>query len=243
MSLTVVADGPCRALMLDRPQAANALSADLVERLTDAVTDAHASGAEVLVLRGNGRHFCGGFDFVGIEQASEAELLQRFIRIELLLQMITQSPCLTIALAHGSTYGAGADLFAACQWRIAAGATRFRFPGLAFGIVLGTARLGSLIGRERARTLLGSLRAIEAPEALALGLVTRIAEQEDWDSVRRQALDESRRLPLGTRRALGEALARDDYDQRLAKLVRSAAEPGLKDRMMRYWGGQREGQR
>jgi enoyl-CoA hydratase/carnithine racemase len=241
MSLTIVAEGPCRTLILDRPQAGNALSADLIDRLADAVADAAQSGAEVLILRGNGRNFCAGFDFAGIEHANDAQLLQRFIRIELLLQALLRSPCRTVACAQGAAYGAGADLFAACQSRLAAPGTRFRFPGLAFGVVLGTHRLGELIGSDRARELLASLRALEASEALAMGLVGRIVEQSEWVELPQHELELARRLPLASTTALAHALASRDGDRRLADLVRSAARPGLKERMTAYWQAQQKG--
>jgi len=234
MALTIVDEGPLRLLELARPDAANALSAELVDRLSVAVADAADAGVQVLVLRGAGRHFSAGFDFAGIENASDADLLQRFVRIELLLQAVAHSPCLTVAMAHGSAFGAGADLFAACQWRIADAAARFRMPGLAFGIVLGTRRLAALVGTERARDLLGAVRTFDAAEACSIGFATRTSPQSDWGAVQREALDVAGRLPAASRAALRRALATDLDDLSLADLVRSAAVPGLKDRMLSY---------
>lgn len=234
MTLAILDQGPCRTLVLDRPQAANALSADLVDRLTEAFAAAAAANVRVLVLRGNGRNFSAGFDFTGIEGASDAQLLQRFVRIELLLQAVANSPCLTVALAHGSTFGAGADLFTACRWRIADPDSAFRMPGLAFGIVLGTRRLAGLVGRERARELLQALRSFCAPEALAINFATRVVPQDEWPQVVADAVDVSQRLPPASRAALCQVLADDGDDASLADLVRSAAAPGLQQRMVAY---------
>jgi enoyl-CoA hydratase len=235
MALNVIREGPVTTLELDRAQASNALCADLVDRLTDAVAEAASAGAQVLVLRGAGRNFSAGFDFSGLESASDAELLQRFVRIELLLQAVAHSPCLTVAMAHGPTMGAGADLFAACEWRIADPGAQFRMPGLSFGIVLGTRRLAALVGAQRARDLLQSVQAFDAARALSVGFVTRVLVRADWDAVGREALEVAGRLSPDSRTALHRALDGEFDHRSLSDLVRSAAVPGLKSRMLSYW--------
>ena len=77
-------------LILNRPDKANALDAGLVEALLVAVARAANSGARLLTLRGEGRHFCAGFDFSDLDQQSDGDLLHRFVRIEQLLQA---APC------------------------------------------------------------------------------------------------------------------------------------------------------
>ena len=138
-------------LTLNRPDKANALDAVLVDALAAAVAAAHQDGTRLLVLKGNGRHFCAGFDFGGYETASEGELLQRFARIELLLQAVYHAPFATLALAQGRNFGAGVDLVLACGSRVAAPDAQFRMPGLKFGLQLGTRRLAARIGADAAR--------------------------------------------------------------------------------------------
>jgi hypothetical protein len=62
--------------------------------------------------------------------------------------------------------GAGADLVAACDWRIAAPATRFRMPGLRFGIVLGTRRFAALVGADAAHEILVTSRSFGASASI-----------------------------------------------------------------------------
>jgi enoyl-CoA hydratase len=243
MSIMIERNGACWMVTLDRPQAANALSADLIEKLIEVVAEAEQAGAAVLAFKGQGRNFSAGFDFGGIDTATDAELLHRFVRIELLLQAVANSPCLTVALAHGPTYGAGADLFAVCRWRIADPGARFRMPGLAFGIVLGTRRLAALVGRERARELLGALRAFDASEALAMGFATRLVETAGWPRTLEEALGIHAQLPAASRAALRSVLASDLDDRSLADLVRSAAVPGLRGRMVAYREAQQSARR
>ena len=128
----------------------NALSAGLVEALIAAVDQAQAEQARAIVFQGEGRNFSAGFDFGDWESHSEGDLLLRFVRIEMLLQRVAATPCLTVALAHGR-FGAGVDLFGACKWRLATPDASFRMPGLKFGLVLGTRRFAALVGAERAR--------------------------------------------------------------------------------------------
>ena len=118
----------------------NALSAGLVEALIAAVDQAQAEQARAIVFQGEGRNFSAGFDFGDWESHSEGDLLLRFVRIEMLLQRVAATPCLTVALAHGRNFGAGVDLFGACKWRLATPDASFRMPGLKFGLVLGTRR-------------------------------------------------------------------------------------------------------
>ncbi|HEX4827190.1 MAG TPA: enoyl-CoA hydratase-related protein, partial [Xanthobacteraceae bacterium] len=58
-------------LVLNQPDKANALDAGLVEALLVAVARAANSGARLLTLRGEGRHFCAGFDFSDLDQQSD----------------------------------------------------------------------------------------------------------------------------------------------------------------------------
>src|SRR5215475_7841745 len=174
--LLIHQSGAVIELVLNPPDKANALDTRLVEALLVAVARAANSGARLLTLRGEGRHFCAGFDFSDLDQQSDGDLLHRFVRVEQLLQALHHAPLTTLALCHGSVMGAGADLVAACDCRIAAPATRFRMPGLRFGIVLGTRRLAALVGADAAYEIVVTSRSFEAAEAERLGFVQRLAE-------------------------------------------------------------------
>lgn len=221
-------------LTLARPDKRNALSAELVETLIGHVERAPAEGARVLVLRGEGKCFSAGFDLSGFEEQSEGDLVLRFIRVEMLLQAVACSPCLTVGLAHGRTFGAGVDLLAACRQRYASGDAAFRMPGLKFGLVLGTRRLGEIVGREQAASLQEEAATFDAPRALGLGLLHGIAEPGAWDGIVERARAKAAALPAWSRQALYEVLSSAQRDTDLAWLVRSAARPGLKQRLADY---------
>lgn len=221
---------------LNRPEKLNALNADLVEALSDAVAQAHASRARLLVFAGAGRSFSAGFDLSDLEVQSEGDLLLRFVRIELLLQAIAQSPAQTLALAHGKVFGAGVDLFAACRHRVAAPDAVFRMPGLQFGLVLGTHRFGDIVGASAARELLERLGSFGADEALAMKFATQLAPVDAWPARVEQVQAMSALLDGETRAVLGQVLHPARADEDLAVLTRSAARPGLKQRLQRYLG-------
>jgi enoyl-CoA hydratase len=136
--------GPVWAVTLDRPERANALSADLVEALHGALDEADASGPHTLVLRGNARHFAAGFDLGGLARETDATLAWRFLRIGALLERLLAAPYTTVAVAEGAAVGAGADLVLACDHRLVAHGVTLRFPGSAFGVALGTVRRAEL---------------------------------------------------------------------------------------------------
>ncbi|MEW2548152.1 enoyl-CoA hydratase/isomerase family protein [Streptomyces sp. NPDC047002] len=224
-------------LTLDRPAKRNALDSPLVEALVEDVGAARAQPPDLLVLRGEGAAFSAGFDLGNLEQQSDGDLLHRFVRVEQLLQAVHTAPFATMALAHGRVFGAGADLLCACDRRIAAPGTRFRLPGLAFGIVLGTGRLAARVGADTARAIQAGGRTLDAEEAERCGLLTGVAQTGDWDRITRSAAAEARAVPASARAAFHRALSAGRPDEDLAHLVRSAAEPGLRDRISHYARG------
>ncbi len=213
-------------LELDRPERGNSLGPELVEALIESVGNATAeAGVHTLVLRGAGRHFCTGLDLSELPALSDGDLLWRLVRIETLLAMVWHAPLRTVVLAHGRTWGAGADLLLACELRVAAQETTFRFPGAQFGIVLGTRRLAERIGTDAARALVLDGGEFDAAEACSAGLVQQVADD----------------IPLAdplvdapTARAIRAATRPDLRDADMATLVRSAAQPGLKARITKY---------
>ncbi len=224
-------------LTLNRPDKANALDAALVEALAAAVDAAHHDGTRLLVLKGNGRNFCAGFDFRDFETASAGDLLLRFARIEILLQSVYHAPFATLTLAHGKNFGAGVDLILACGSRIAAPDAELRMPGLKFGLQLGTRRLAARIGGDAARTLLASSKTFGAEEGLRLGFLQEIAAPPAWPGLIECAAAEAQQLSPAAAARLHAATVTDTRAADLADLVRSALEPGLKERIREYRKG------
>lgn len=230
---TMFEDGVA-TLWLARPERGNAIGAEMVAAIEEALDAALSAGARLVVLRGRGRNFCTGLDLADLDTVSDADLALRIIRIELLLQRIHGLPVTTVAVASGRVFGAGADLFAACDHRLASPGASFAFPGPAFGLVLGTGRLAGLVGDGAARRLLLAGAAVEAGRALALGLVTDIVEDAALDSALAAAQSAALRLDATTVAALHGRTRHAADDADLAALARSVARPGLKGRVQAY---------
>jgi enoyl-CoA hydratase/carnithine racemase len=223
-------------LTLDRPEKLNALSATLVESLLAEVNTAYCDGTRLLVLRGNGKCFSAGFDMGEYEAQSEGDLVLRFIRIEQLLQAVRHAPFDTLALVHGRNFGAGVDLVCACARRIATPEATFRMPGLRFGLVLGSRLFAERVGSERARHVLQQSQTFAAPEAHAWGFLTEVAAQDQWPAAIERAGEAAAALSPEAATRLYRVTTPDDRDANLAELVRSAAEPGIKQRITAYLG-------
>jgi enoyl-CoA hydratase/carnithine racemase len=224
--------------VLNRPDKRNALNAEMVEALLAGLAQAmQTPQVPMLVFRGEGKSFCAGFDFADVEQQSDADLLWRFVRIEQLLQQIYHWPALTLGLAQGKNFGAGVDLWLACQHRVAATDASFRMPGLKFGLLLGTRRLGHLIGMDQARRIQEVAATIDVAQAQTLGLITQCTEPGQWPDTIATLAQTSIGLDAATRASLNAALTTDTRDLDLADVVRSLTRPGLKARIAKYRAG------
>jgi enoyl-CoA hydratase/carnithine racemase len=148
--LIVEQHGLVKRLILNRPDKRNALNLTLADSLLREIGQAAHDGTRLIILQGNGPSFCAGFDFSDLNIATAGDLLLQFVRIEQMLQAVAHSPVDTVAMAHGHTVGAGADLLVACRHRIGAADTQLRFPGAQFGLILGARRLAQCAGADAA---------------------------------------------------------------------------------------------
>ena len=223
-------------IVLNNAQRGNALGPLLVDALTEQIAHCTArSDIHTLALHGAGANFCTGFDWSDTDAASDGDLLLRFVRIELLLQALWTAPIRTVACVHGRAWGAGADLAVACDVRLAQADATFRFPGAAFGIVLGTRRLAERFGTGQARAIVIGGREIAATEALAMGLVTGISTVAPDEALATLPISRIDRETLaGIARASRPEMGAAMEDTDLANLVRSAARHGLAERLRRY---------
>ena len=219
-------------LTLNRSANANALNPELVEALLHEID--RAVDIRLCVIRGNGRHFCAGFDLSNIEQCSDGDVLWRILRIELMLQAIHYAPFPIVALAHNQVIGAGADLFAACWLRVAAPDIKLKMPGWNFELSLGTRRLAKLVGAQTARDLLIDTKMLDAPQSLAINLATDIVETDQWDQLITVTLERTRVLPLKALRDMLSITLTDTRERDLATIVHTACREGLKQRILSY---------
>jgi enoyl-CoA hydratase/carnithine racemase len=175
--------------------------------------------------------------FLDERDETDASLLARLVRIELLLDAVWRAPVRTAALGSGRIVGAGADLFCACDRRWIDPQASLCFPGAGFGIVLGSRRLAARVGEGRALQWVSSATLIDATLALASGLATDTpGAASAGAAVLPEALLQAPAVEPATYAALRAALRMPDAgaDADLAALVRSAARPGLRQRIEAY---------
>jgi enoyl-CoA hydratase len=229
-------NGETYSFSLNRPDHGNGLSASLVEALHAGLDELERENARLLILQGEGRNFCTGFDLDGIGTMTDVQILHRFVRIEQLLARLWTAPYSTVAVGKGRVFGAGADLLAVCSHRLALSDATFSFPGAAFGLVLGTRRLAARVGAAVAEHLVSSGVVVDSAAARRFGLVTAVLESAQLEAALDNEVAVATRLDLVTQRAVRTAVGSEArrLDSDLALLVRSAIRPGLGQRIAEY---------
>lgn len=203
-------------ITFNRPQARNAFTFEMYERLAEICGRANTDPAiKVLLLRGAGdKAFAAGTD---INQFRAFKTPQDAIdyenRIDRVLGILEQCRVPTIAAITGACTGGGAGIAASCDLRIGTRSTRIGFPiARTLGNCLSmsnVSRLMALIGPARVKDLIYTARLVDAEEAAAVGLLTEVVD--DLAALDKRA-DEVARLVAGnaplTLSATKQAVAR-----------------------------------
>lgn len=182
MTVDLIYQGDAAIMTLNRPEALNALSFEIVTEIGRVLDDVAASKARVFMVTGAGdKAFCAGADIKELRhrglmaQKNGLELGQAtFCRLE-------QLPMPSIALINGYAFGGGLEIAMACTFRLATGNAKMGLPEIKLGLIPGyggTQRLPRLIGQARALELVMTGKAIGAEEALSIGLVNRLIEDD-----------------------------------------------------------------
>jgi 2-(1,2-epoxy-1,2-dihydrophenyl)acetyl-CoA isomerase len=194
-------------LTLNRPERLNALSAEMIDGLIDALRRLSTDDAVgAIVLTGAGRGFCAGGDVKAMAERSTISLEQRAAGISNMHQaimLLRTVPQVVIGMVNGPAFGAGLGIAMACDLRIAALSARFgtAFAGVGFsGDFGGSYHLTKLVGAAKARELYLLGEHIDATRAEALGLVTRAVPDA---ALTDETMGLARRLAAGPRVAYG----------------------------------------
>jgi enoyl-CoA hydratase len=163
---------------INRPEALNAMNADMLEELSEAVDRVENDDeARVLVITGTGRAFIAGADIAHMsaltpQQAKEwSELGQRTVgKLESMKKPV-------IAAVNGYALGGGTELALACDIRVASDKAVFGQPEVKLGMIAGfggTQRLPRLVGSGRAKEMLFTGDHYDAETACKMGLVNKV---------------------------------------------------------------------
>src|SRR5712672_962224 len=202
-----VSDGVA-TITINRADVLNALSAATVRELGEAFAAAESdANARVLILTGAGeKSFVSGADIAELSTLDPvagrrtAEFGQGvFRRLETMGKP-------SIAAINGYALGGGCELAMACTIRIAADNAKIGLPEVTLGVIpgyAGTQRLPRIVGRGTAMDLILTGRAIDAQEALRIGLVSQVVPLADlMETARKTALRIQRNGPLAIRAAM-----------------------------------------
>ena len=174
-----------KTLTLNRPEAFNALSEELLAELKKALdTTASEKAVRVVILDARGKAFCAGHDLKQMRATPSLDyyqnLFERCTEVMLALQSLSVP---VIAKVQGLATAAGCQLVAMCDLAVASNTARFAVSGVNMGLFCATpsVALSRNVGRKAAFEMLVTGAFISAEEARQQGLVNRVAEPEMLD--------------------------------------------------------------
>ncbi|MFL5333228.1 MAG: enoyl-CoA hydratase [Geminicoccaceae bacterium] len=172
-------------LTLNRPQAYNSLSLELLGRLADELDRiALDRSTRVVVLAGAGKAFCAGHDLKEMgADLRDQPVRALFERCSKMMLRLAQLPQPVIARVHGIATAAGCQLVAACDLAVCSADARFATSGVKYGLFCSTpmVALSRNLPRKPAMEMLLTGDFVDAAEALRLGLINQIAAPEALD--------------------------------------------------------------
>ena len=179
-------DGAIATITLNRPEARNALTAEMKNGLLAALREAGAdSGVRAVVLTGAGHAFCAGQDLrehAGLLDSGEESVDTVRQHYNPIIMTITGMPKPVIAALGGVAAGAGASLAFACDFRIAArrASVLMAFARVGLGADSGASwTLQRLVGAARAAEMLLLAEPLAADKALSYGLVNSVVADDE----------------------------------------------------------------
>jgi enoyl-CoA hydratase/carnithine racemase len=175
-------DGHVALLRIDRPEARNALSPEVMEEMASELEHLDPDpDVRCVVIAGTDDVFAAGADIKAMSERSFAEALRHPAAAFWRRLAAVKTPM--IAAVSGYALGGGCELALACDMIVAAESAKFGQPEINLGIIPGgggTQRLARVLGKQRAMELVLTGRRFDAREALDMGLVNEVAADGEW---------------------------------------------------------------
>jgi enoyl-CoA hydratase/carnithine racemase len=206
-------EGKVALLRLNRPEARNALSSEMMDRLA-AEIERLDPGPDTccMVIAGNDEVFAAGADIKAMSERSFSEALTH--PSSAFWRRIATVKTPLIAAVSGWALGGGCELALACDMIVASDTAKFGQPEITLGIIPGgggTQRLARVIGKQRAMEYVLTGRRIDAETALELGIVNRVAKDGRWlEEALALARTIAEQPPIATRLAKQAVLAAEE---------------------------------
>jgi enoyl-CoA hydratase/carnithine racemase len=220
-------DGHVALLRLNRPEARNALSPELMEQLAGELERLDPDPeVRCVVIAGSEKVFAAGADIKAMAERSLAEALSHPAAGFWRRLAAIKTPM--IAAVSGYALGGGCELALACDMIVAAEGATFGQPEIKLGIIPGgggTQRLARVLGKQRAMQLVLTGERFDAAMALELGLVNKVAKEGKWlEEALALAQTIAERPPIAARLAKQAVLVAEE----------TALSPGLENERRLY---------
>lgn len=205
-------EGNIAHITLNRPEAANALSLQLLDELNAVLNKLKNKDTitGVIIIGSGEKVFCAGADLKERESMTETEAIQTVKYIGQTINNVAELPMPTIAAINGAAYGGGLELALACDLRVASEQVKLGLTETALAIIPGaggTQRLSRLIGPGLAKRLIFTAERITGSEAFDLGIVEYLVEKD----VFKKSLDIAKKISHNGPIALKQAKIAIDY--------------------------------
>ena len=214
MSLVATSvEGPVALCRIDRPEARNALSPEVMDELATALEGFDADPeVRCIVVAGSDEVFASGADIRSLrERTFQDSLVHPAASFWKRLAAI-RTP--TIAAVSGFALGGGCELALSCDLIVASETAEFGQPEITLGIIPGgggTQRLARVVGKQRAMELVLTGRRIEAAEAERMGFVNAVCKKREWlDQALALAQRIAKRPPIAARLAKQAVLGAEE---------------------------------
>jgi enoyl-CoA hydratase len=206
-------DGHVALCRLNRPEARNALSPELMNELASAVEGFDADQeVRCIVIAGSDEAFAAGADIKAMSERSHQDVMLHSTTGSWQRLWGCRTPL--VAAVSGFALGGGCELALLCDVIVASETAEFGQPEITLGIIPGaggTQRLARTIGKHRAMELVLTGRRFDAREAAQMGLVSVVAGKRDWlEQAMEMAQRIARRPPLAARLAKQAVLAAEE---------------------------------
>lgn len=217
--------GDVATVTVDRPKALNALNVETLEALGEAVEEARAEDARVLVVRGAGDDaFIAGADIAYMKDLSTAEAQAWGELGHEVADAIERFPAPTVAVVDGYAFGGGCEMAMACDLRVGSESALIGNTEIDLGIIPGwggTQRLPRLVGEETAKRMIYLGQRLDAETAEDEGLFGEVVPDEEIDDRAAELAAEIATKPAFALRAAKQAIAQGysdpaglDYEKR-----------------------------
>ncbi|WP_186079862.1 enoyl-CoA hydratase/isomerase family protein [Burkholderia gladioli] len=172
---------------LNRPEALNALSFEVLREMSAAFDEVKVSNARALVVSGRGgKAFCAGADIKELTGRGMVAQREGAVFGQSVFRKLDQLLIPSVAVINGYAFGGGLELALASTFRVATSSAKMGLPEIKLGLVPGyggTQRLPRVVGPARALELILSGRTVDAAEADRIGLVNQVVDDGDAQQI------------------------------------------------------------